>query len=74
MSESKCLSLRKAIDLLRLPGNRMMKMHTQNGVAYFVLPYGRLSDDDANTILARQDLIAFEDGLFPGNSQGWRLG
>jgi len=51
-----------------------MKMMTPEGASYFIVPGGRLSDSDAKKILARIDLIAFEDGLFPGNSQGWRLG
>jgi hypothetical protein len=66
--------LKKAVDLLRLPDARMMKMTAPDGASYFIVPGGRLHDGDAEKILKRIDLIAFEDGLFPGNSQCWRLG
>ena len=74
MSVPKTVSLRRALDLLRLPGARMMKCHDKDGVGYYVLGAGKLTDDDAHKILRQPNLIAFEDGLFPGNSQGWRLG
>ena len=74
MSAPKTVSLRRALDLLRLPGAKMMKMHNhQQGVSYYILDHGRLADEDARTIMRRDDLIAFEDGLIPGNTQCWRL-
>lgn len=76
----KTISLRRAMDLLRIHGNWMMMENNRDGASYWVMTRpahargGRLSKEDAYTILKQPNLIAFEDGLFPGNSQCWRLG
>lgn len=68
------ISYKRALDLLRLPGAKMMKMHNaKHGVSYYILDHGHLNDDDAHAILRLPNLIAFEGGLFPGNTQCWRL-
>ena len=40
---------------------------------YFVVPNGGMVlEKDALAIIARPEIRAFEDGLFPGNPQSWR--
>jgi hypothetical protein len=67
------LRLRQAVDLLHRPGVRLMVMHGRDGPEFYVVPGGRLDARDALTILARSDIKAFDDGLFPGHSQQWRM-
>lgn len=62
------LRLAQALDLLRLPDHRLVLMHTPSGVAYYVVVPGGLA------IIARPDIHAFDDVLFPGCPQSWRLG
>ena len=72
----KHLSLTLALQLLRLPGSRLMEMHDNKaprGKAYYVIPHGKVDDDDAMKIIARSDVYAFDEGLFPGNPQSWRI-
>jgi hypothetical protein len=52
----------------------MAKMHTTLGKEWFILPSGgRVAPRDAEKILARPDICAMEDGLFPGLSQTWHM-
>jgi hypothetical protein len=81
MSESKCLTMRKAIELLRLPGARLMKMHNgHSGQDYFVMPGsnryagGRVDNYDAQQIIMRQDVYVLDPGLFNGDPQSWGIG
>ena len=49
-----------------------MEMHDNKaprGKAYYVIPHGKVDDDDAMKIIARSDVYAFDEGLFPGNPQ-----
>ena len=68
-----CISLKKAFAALSLPGARMMIMHTAEGDAYFIVPGGRVEQRDAEQIKLRADLETFDDGLFPGHEQSWRI-
>ena len=64
----------KAVDALHVKGSRLILMHSTSGMEYFIIPGDiKVSAEDAQKILARPDVIAFEDGLFPGNSQTWRI-
>ena len=67
------LKLNRALDLLRRPDHRLVLMHTHRGPAYFVVPGGPVTDKDALAIIARPDVRALDDGLFPGCAQSWRL-
>jgi len=74
MSTKQYLRLNHAIDLLHQKDSRMAKMHTTSGVEWFILPRGgAVKSDDAAKILARPDVCAMEDSLFPGLSQTWRM-
>lgn len=67
------LKYQKAVDLLHVKGSRLMLMHSSSGQDYFIVPGGKVDPDDAKKLLARPDVIAFDDGLFPGCNQTWRI-
>ena len=70
------LSLEKVLHLLRKPGARLVRLHSNNGGAgFYVWPRGgRVSDEVAQLLLERSDVQPFDSGLFPGHPQSWRLG
>lgn len=68
------LSLKKALDLMRLPGHRLMRMHAGEKMEWFVVPGGFVLAETAAEIIRRPDVSAAEDGLFPGHSQTFSLG
>jgi hypothetical protein len=60
-----------------MTGGALLKlMHTNNGNGhqYYVVPGGHVTHDDAIKILERPDVFPFDDGLFPGNPQSWKIG
>jgi len=67
------LRLRQAVDLLHRADTRLMVMHGRDGDEFYVVPGGRLDARDALKILERDDIKAFNDGLFPGCSRQWRM-
>ena len=67
------LRLRQAVDLLQRPDTRLMVMHGRDGDEFYVVPGGRLNAHDALKILERSDVRSFDDGLFPGHPQQWRI-
>lgn len=67
------LNFNKAIDLLHRTGTRMMIMHASDGDHFYIVPGGRVERSAAQKILQRADIIEFDDGLFPGNPQSWRM-
>jgi len=72
----KPLGLKKAMDLMRLPGTRLVKMFTHGspeGFAHYVIPGGYVEPDTADKIKARADVTASKDGLFPNSDQTWRI-
>ena len=70
------LSLEKVLHLLRKPGARLVRLHSNNGGAgFYVWPRGgRVSDEVAELLLKRDDIQPYDSGLFPGHPQSWRLG
>ena len=73
MKNDRCLGLKKAVDLLLHRGARLMIMHASTGDHYYVIPGGRVDCDAAKKILQRDDVMEFDDGLFPGNPQSWKM-
>jgi hypothetical protein len=67
------LRLNAAVMLMHRPGTFLMKMHDKDGTAFFVVPGGRLRNDDAEKIIARTDIVPDNNGLFPGVDQSWRM-
>ena len=73
----KAIGLKKALELMRVDGHRLMSMHTTdspNGKAFYVVPGGYVEPDTAQKIIARPDVIPQDDGLFPGHPQTWKMG
>ena len=69
----KRLSETKALDRMRT-GSRLTLMHTYGrGLEYYVVPGGHVNRRDAEKILERPDIIVFDDGLFPGSPQSWKI-
>lgn len=67
------LRLRQAIELLHRADTRLMLMHTRDGQEFYIVPGGRVDARDAQKILERPDVQSFDDGLFPGHPQQWRM-
>ena len=75
MAGSKTLKLEFALDLLRRSDHRLLQMHINNHrLAYFVVPGGPVTEADAQKIIQRPDVFPYDDGLFPGCAQSWKLG
>lgn len=74
MKKDGVLTLKKALDLLlHRKDARMMIMHAADGDHFYIVPGGRVDPAAAQKILKRSDIMEFDDGLFPGNPQSWRL-
>ena len=74
--KNRALSFKEALNrLLHTPDSSLKKMHVSGGRReYFVVPNGGMvAEKDALAIIARPEIGVFEDGLFPGNPQSWRL-
>lgn len=68
------MKLAKALDLMRIPGTRLVQVHESgNGRVYYVIPGGPVTDEIAEKIKAHPLVVAGKDGLFPGHSQTWRI-
>jgi hypothetical protein len=70
------MNLDAALNRMR-QGARLMKMSTvkaPNGTAFYVVPGGPVDPVDAAKIIERPDVHVFDDGLFPGIPQSWRMG
>lgn len=67
------LRLKQAVDLLHRAGTRLVVMHGRDGDEFYLVPGGRLDARDALKILERPDIRSFDDGLFPGHTQQWRM-
>ena len=66
------LSEADALELLR-KGRPLQKMHTHNGMRWFVVPGGQVTDAVACRIPARRDVQPRDRGLFPGCEQTFQL-
>jgi hypothetical protein len=73
MKKNDCLRFNAAVDLLHRKDTRLIIMHCNDGDHFYVVPGGRVNRDDAQKILRRPDIIEFDDGLFPGNPQSWKM-
>lgn len=73
---SNSLSIKKALDLLRLPGHKLMLMHSRNqpnGKSYFVVPGGYVEPKVAQKIIERPDVRILDEGLLTDHPQSWAL-
>jgi len=67
------LTFTKAVELLHRTGTRMMIMHASDGDHFYIVPGGVIERGAAEKILQRADIQEFDDGLFPGNPQSWKM-
>jgi hypothetical protein len=68
-----CLTFDKARDMLLRKGTRLVKMHGKDGPEWYVVPGGPVHHGAVSKLLKEPDMVAFDDGLFPGNSQTFRI-
>jgi hypothetical protein len=54
-------------------GACLARMHVGNDMRWYIVPGHQVSDDVAKILLAREDCLPAEDGLFPGISQTYRI-
>jgi hypothetical protein len=73
------LDLDTAIERLRHAGSRLMVMTGRTGDEFYIIPGNRIGAGGpvertaAELIIAREDVVKFDDGLFPGNPQSWKM-
>ena len=73
----KAIGLNKALDMMRRPGTRLVKMFSDAvpaGFAHYIVPGGYVTPETAAKIKAHPLVRCSHDGLFPGQDQTWRLG
>jgi hypothetical protein len=72
----KSIGMKRAMAHMRT-GSRLMKMFTNgspSGYAYYVVPGGYIEPVQAEQIIDRPDVYVYDDGLFPGIPQSWKIG
>ena len=72
----RAIGIGKAINMMRLPGARLVKMHiagSPEGFAHYIVPGGYVTPETAEKIKQHPLVVCSEDGLFPGQSQTWRI-
>jgi len=77
MTAPKPIGLKKALDMMRLPGRRLIKTYSNRlpeGFAHYISPGGYVEPETAEKIKAHPLVHASHDGLFPGQDQTWKLG
>ena len=70
-AKRKAIGLKRAMDLMRKPGTRLIRNHTAQGFAHYVVPGGYVEPETAEKIKARGDVVGGKDGLWPGHDQTW---
>lgn len=70
----KSIKFDRAMDKMRLPGRRLVKMTINQSPAYFISPDGPVSLDVAEKIISHPLVRPMRDGLFSGHDQTWRIG
>jgi hypothetical protein len=70
--KTKTLAENDALELMR-EGRAMFKMHTVQGMQWFIAPGGQITETVAQRILARPDVQPQRDGLFPYCDQTFKL-
>ena len=71
------IGLKKALELMRRPGTRLVKMFTSaspDGHAHYIVPGGLVGPATAEKIKQHPLVRGSEDGLFPSQDQTWQLG
>lgn len=67
------MNLRKAQDKMH-EGSFLIQMNKSgDGKAWYLIPGGEISDEIATQLKAMANVVASDDGLFPGISQTWKM-
>lgn len=66
------LTTSRAADMMR-SGGTLVQMHAKDGMRWYIVPGGPVTERIANELLERPDVQPSNDGLFPGISQTFRL-
>jgi len=72
----KPLKYDRAIEAMRKPRARLVKMHLRQavgGFAFYVVPVGPVEHVVADKIIAHPLVRAGRDCLFPGHDRTWRM-
>jgi hypothetical protein len=70
----KAIGFSRAMDLMRLPGTRLIKSRSGDSeFAHYVVPGGYVEPDVAEKIKKHPQVTASQDGLWPGLDQTWRV-
>ena len=73
------LDFKAAIERLHHTGSRLMVMTGRTGDEFYIIPGSRMGNGgqvertDAELIITRDDIIKFDDGLFPDDPQSWKM-
>jgi hypothetical protein len=68
------LGLARAMEAMRRPDSRLVKMHQGvGGFAFYVVPGGPVEREVADKIKSHPLVRPGADGLFPGHDQTWRM-
>lgn len=73
----KRMTYTKAVDLLRLPDRRLVKMHSNQAgesMCWYIMPDGPVSDELAGKLLNRPDMTVIDMGLLSETPQSWKIG
>ena len=54
-------------------GASLMKMHSVNGLRWYLVPGREVADDIALKVIAEPDVFSTQDGLFPGIPQTYKI-
>jgi hypothetical protein len=69
----KITTLKRASDLMCLPGRALLQTNTCAGKMWAIMPDGvQVADGDVPKIIERNGLIGMSDSLWPGLSQTYR--
>jgi len=65
MKQPKAIGYKRAIDLMRLPGRRLVQTHSERGAVFYIVPGGYIEPDTARKIIQHSLVRASEDGMWP---------
>ena len=66
---------KKALDFMRTPGARLVKLHESTGVVHYLIPGGYYVEPDIVAKIKAHPLVRpGDDGMWPGHDQTWVLG
>jgi hypothetical protein len=68
--QPKAIGYRRAIDLMRLPGRRLVQTHSERGAIFYIVPGGYIEPDIARKIIQHPLVRASGDGMWLGRG-GW---